>query len=133
MEFFIRGVRLKHSLSAALPGIPLLLKSASKEVRHTVLGLLVFVAVLTVMMFQALEVYFEALFIHRLRFGDADGLDIAFGILVLMYQVLHLLPVFTLRDLFLCFLTSLVMFGIERSLLLGLFHSWTASGKYLRR
>jgi Undecaprenyl-phosphate glucose phosphotransferase len=50
-----------------------------------------------------------------------------------MSQGLHLLPVFRARHLALWFVASLVMFGIERLLLLRLFRFWMHTGKFLQR
>lgn len=70
MELFIAGVKLTHALSAALPGILLFLsaESASTDLLPTVLGLLLFFAVITVILFQAQGVYSEEFFSNRLRF-----------------------------------------------------------------
>ncbi|AJO80708.1 undecaprenyl-phosphate glucose phosphotransferase [Pseudomonas sp. MRSN 12121] len=136
MELFIAGVKLTHALSAALPGILLFLsaESASTDLLPTVLGLLLFFAVITVILFQAQGVYSEEFFSNRLRFRTMlVAWTSAFCILLVMYQGLRLLPVFSLSDLFLWFGVGLVLFGIERLLLLRLFHSWMASGKYLQR
>lgn len=136
MELFIAGVKLTHALTAALPAVVLLLclESPTQEVWHTVLGLLVFFALLTVIMFQALGVYREDFFSNRLRFRVMlMAWTSAFCILLFMYQGLHLLPVFRARHLALWFVASLVMFGIERLLLLRLFRFWMHTGKFLQR
>ncbi|MGN7743216.1 undecaprenyl-phosphate glucose phosphotransferase [Pseudomonas sp. 22526] len=136
MELFISGVKLTHALSAALPGILLLLslESASADIWPTVLGLLLFFAVITVILFQAQGVYSEEFFSNRLRLRTMlVAWTSAFCILLVMYQGLHLLPVFSLQDLAVWFIASLVLFGIERLFLLRLFHSWMARGKYLQR
>lgn len=105
IALFIRGVRLKHALSAALPGVLQLLKSVGENAWRDVLGLSVSVAVLTFIMFQSLGLYPEELFINRLRF----------------------------RVMLVALFFWLALFGIERLLLPRLFHPWMASGKYLRR
>lgn len=136
MEFFIAGVKLTHAISATLPGILLLLslESAEDDAWHAAVGLLLFFAILTVIMFQALGVYSEEFFSNRLRFRVMlIAWTSAFCILLVMYLGLHLLPIFSLSDLFLWYGVSLVLFGLERLLLLRLFHAWMATGKYLQR
>ena len=69
VEFFVVFVKLIHGLTAILPPLVLVLflDPIDPELRAHFLGLLVFFAVLTIILFQALGIYSEELFSNRLR------------------------------------------------------------------
>ncbi len=72
VEFFVVLVKLIHGLTAVLPAMILLFypDPVAQEMRSHYLGLLLFFAILTIILFQALGVYSEDLFSNRLRFAS---------------------------------------------------------------
>lgn len=102
VEFFVVFVKLIHGLTAVLPAILLLFypDPVAEHMRNHYLGLLVFFALLTIILFQALGVYSEDLFSNRLRFRVMLVAWIsAFCILLFMYQILLLFPQLSPRNL----------------------------------
>ena len=63
IEYFLAAIRLVHGITAVLPGLLLLLwLSDESGLTQSYTAVLLFFAVLTVMMFQALGVYSEEIF-----------------------------------------------------------------------
>ncbi|MFP3526507.1 hypothetical protein SB912_28875, partial [Pantoea sp. SIMBA_072] len=79
------------------------------------LGLLLFFAVLTIILFQALGIYSEELFSNRLRLrSNIVAWSAAFCILLFMYQILQFFPQLTPRNLVVWYIASLGLFCVER-------------------
>jgi CDP-diglyceride synthetase len=92
--------------------------------RSHFLGLLLFFAILTIILFQALGIYSEELFSNRLRLRTKiKAWSAAFCILLFMYQILQFFPQLTPRNLVYWYITSLGLFCLERLLMLRLYRS----------
>ena len=136
VEFFVVFVKLIHGMTAILPPLVLILflDPIDPHLRPHFLGLLLFFALLVIILFHALGVYSEDLFSNRLRFRVMlVAWTSAFCILLFMYQILLLFPQLSPRNLTFWFTTSLVLFGIERILMLRLYRNLMKNGKYLQR
>lgn len=70
IEYFLVATKLVHALTAIAPALFLLYYPGlvPVELRSNMLGLLLFFGALTVIMFQALDVYSDDIFSNRLRF-----------------------------------------------------------------
>ncbi|MGY2293364.1 nucleoside-diphosphate sugar epimerase/dehydratase, partial [Pseudomonas sp. SDO5511_1_S431] len=136
IEFFVVFVKLIHGATAILPALVLAFypEPMAPELRSHFLGLLVFFAVLTLILFHALGVYSEELFSNRLRFRTMlVAWSSAFCILLFMYQILAMFPQFNPRNLVVWYIASLALFGLERVLMLRLYRHLMKGGKYLQR
>lgn len=136
VEFFVVFVKLLHGLTAISPAIILLFypDPVAEHMRTHYLGLLAFFAILTIILFQALGVYSDDLFSNRLRFRVMLVAWVsAFCILLFMYQILLLFPQLSPRNLMFWFSASLVLFGVERILMLRLYRHLMDNGKFLQR
>ncbi|MGC6373370.1 undecaprenyl-phosphate glucose phosphotransferase [Pseudomonas sp. K2I15] len=136
IEFFVVFVKLMHGFTAVLPALILLFypEPMASELRAHFLGLLLFFAILTIILFQAMGVYSEELFSNRLRFRTMlVAWSSAFCILLFMYQILLMFPQLSPRNLAFWFVTSLGLFGLERMVMLRLFRNLMTNGKYLQR
>lgn len=136
VEFFVVFVKLIHGLSAILPPLVLVfvLDPLDPELRAHFLGLLVFFAVLTIILFQALGIYSEELFSNRLRLKiKIKAWTAAFCILLFMYQILQFFPQLTPRNLVVWYIASLGLFCLERLVMLRLYSRLMRAGKYLQR
>lgn len=133
IEYFLAAIRLVHGITAVLPGLLLLLwLSDESGLTQSYTAVLLFFAVLTVMMFQALGVYSEEIFSRLLRFRVMFfAWASAFCLLLFMQQALSLFSFMEWHYLCLWFLVSLLGFGVERLLLLALFRYWMSTGQYL--
>lgn len=133
IEYFLAAMRLVHGLTAALPGFLLLLWLSSEPLlTQSYATVLLFFGVLTVMMFQALGVYSEAIFSNLLRFRVMFfAWSAAFCLLLFMHQALAMFSFMEWQYLCLWFVVSLLAFGVERVLLLMLFRRWTRTGQFL--
>ena len=119
VEYFLAGIRLLHALTAILPGllIPLYLNASQPALDESYLAVLLFFGLLSVLMFQALGIYGEAMFSNLLRFRlTFFAWSASFCLLLFMNQGLALLKHFTEAQLACWFTTSLVLFGAERLL-----------------
>lgn len=136
VEFFVVFVKLIHGLTAILPPLVLVLflDPMDPELRPHFLGLLVFFAALTIILFQALGIYSEELFSNRLRLKTKiKAWTAAFCILLFMYQILQFFPQLTPRNLAAWYAASLGLFCLERLLMLRLYSKLMRAGKYLQR
>lgn len=136
VEFFVVFVKLIHGLTAILPPLVLVLflDPIDPELRAHFLGLLVFFAVLTIILFQALGIYSEELFSNRLRLKTKiKAWTAAFCILLFMYQILQFFPQLTPRNLVTWYIVSLGLFCLERLVMLRLYRRLMRAGKYLQR
>ena len=136
VEFFVVFVKFIHGLSAILPPLVLVLfiDPMEPELRPHFLGLLLFFAVLTIILFQALGIYSEELFSNRLRLKTkVKAWSAAFCILLFMYQILQFFPQLTPRNLAVWYIASLGLFCLERLVMLRLYRNLMRKGKYLQR
>ncbi|MFU5400922.1 undecaprenyl-phosphate glucose phosphotransferase [Pseudomonas aeruginosa] len=95
IEYFLVATKLVHALTAIAPALFLLYYPGlvPVELRSNMLGLLLFFGALTVIMFQALDVYSDDIFSNRLRFRIMFfAWASAFCLLLFMYQGLGLFP-----------------------------------------
>ena len=136
VEFFVVFVKLVHGLTAIFPPLvlALFLDPMAPEMRSHFLGLLLFFAVLTIILFQALGIYSEELFSNRLRLRtNIVAWSSAFCILLFMYQILQVFPQLNPRNLVVWYIASLTMFCAERLVMLRLYRKLMRKGKYLQR
>ena len=94
IEYFLVATKLVHALTAIAPALFLLYYPGLVPVElRSLLGLLLFFGALTVIMFQALDVYSDDIFSNRLRFRIMFfAWASAFCLLLFMYQGLGLFP-----------------------------------------
>ncbi|KRP59639.1 undecaprenyl-phosphate glucose phosphotransferase [Pseudomonas orientalis] len=136
VEFFVIFVKLIHGLTAILPPLVLafFIDPMELEMRSRFLGLLLFFAFLTIILFQALGIYSEELFSNRLRLrAKIVAWSSAFCILLFMYQILQVFPQLNPRNLVAWYFASLGLFCLERMMMLRLYRSLMRRGKYLQR
>lgn len=136
VEYFYTIVRLIHGLTAILPA--LLMASYTEELasefREGFIPLLLFFGLLSVLVFQALDVYSDAIFSNLLRFRLTFlAWTTSFCLLLLMHQGLHLFRFLNELELAIWFSSSFILFGLERLLLLRVFRSLMKRGIYLQR
>ncbi|WP_446938289.1 glycosyltransferase family 4 protein [Pseudomonas aeruginosa] len=135
IEYFLVATKLVHALTAIAPALFLLYYPGlvPVELRSNMLGLLLFFGALTVIMFQALDVYSDDIFSNRLRFRIMFfAWASAFCLLLFMYQGLGLFPYLSSKLVIFWFTGSLLLFGVQRLLVLRLPYSpWptTSGGK----
>ena len=134
IQYFLAGMRLVHGFTAALPGVLLLLwVSKERSLTQSCSAVLFFFAVLTVLMFQALDVYSEDIFSNLLRFRVMFfAWSAAFCLLLFMHQALEMFGFMEGPLLALWFVISVLAFGAERLLLLWLFRRWVGAGRFLQ-
>ncbi len=85
-------------------------------------------------MFQALDVYSDDIFSNRLRFRIMFfAWASAFCLLLFMYQGLGLFPYLSSKLVIFWFTGSLLLFGVQRLLVLRLYRAWMKRGMYLQR
>lgn len=134
IESFLTVCRIVHGLTAALPGLLLLLwLTEDVEVRKSYIAVLLFFGALTVVMFQALGVYSHEIFSNLLRFRAMFfAWSAAFCLLLFMHLALSLFDFMQWYYLGFWFVVSLLAFGAERLLALGLYQSWMRRGMYLQ-
>lgn len=134
VESFIASVRIVHGITAILPGV--LLAFFAPEafgLGQNYVAVLLFFAVLTVLMFEAVGIYSEQLFSTLLRFRITFfAWSAAFCLLLFMHQALALFQYIHLSWLALWFFMSLCAFGAERLVLLVLFRRRVRAGKFLQ-
>lgn len=135
VEYFITGVRLAHWLTAVAPALLLLaLDHVPSEEHENFLAISAFFGLLSVIMFQALGIYSEAIFSNLLRFRlTFFAWSASFGMLLFMYQTLKLLPYIPAWYMGLWYGASLMLFGIERLIILRCFRRLMQKNLYLQR
>ncbi len=136
IEYFLVATKLVHALTAIAPALFLLYYPGlvPVELRSNMLGLLLFFGALTVIMFQALDVYSDDIFSNRLRFRIMFfAWASAFCLLLFMYQGLGLFPYLSSKLVIFWFTGSLLLFGVQRLLVLRLYRAWMKRGMYLQR
>lgn len=127
IEYFLVATKLVHALTAIAPALFLLYYPGlvPVELRSNMLGLLLFFGALTVIMFQALDVYSDDIFSNRLRFRIMFfAWASAFCLLLFMYQGLGLFPYLSSKLVIFWFTGSLLLFGVQRLLVLRLYRAW---------
>lgn len=135
VEYFLLGIRLVHGVTAILPG--LLLMMLAPDPNHAQikndLTVLLFFGVISVMIFQALGVYAESIFSNRLRFQlTLFAWASSFCVLMFMHRAMQMFDDFSNSELLIWFCGSLVLFGIERLILLTLFQQLMQRGVFLQ-
>src|ERR1700712_1331060 len=136
IEYFLFGVRLVHGLTSVLPGILILAfwKPHTPETPDSYVMMLVLFGVVCVLMFQALGVYSETIFSNRSRFKMILFVwSSAFCVLLFMHKTMGLLHYITQEQLMIWFAASLLMFCVERVLLLLIFKRLMARGFFLQK
>ncbi|KPA88954.1 MULTISPECIES: undecaprenyl-phosphate glucose phosphotransferase [Pseudomonas] len=135
VEYFLFGIRLVHGLTAILPGLLLLvyLRKQTPDITESYLAILLFFGVISVLIFQALGVYAEAIFSNMLRFQiTLFAWSSAFCLLLFMHHGLQLFNYLDNTQLLVWFIASLTLFGIERLILLALFQQLMQRGIFLQ-
>ncbi|AAY93464.1 undecaprenyl-phosphate glucose phosphotransferase [Pseudomonas protegens] len=134
VEYFLFGIRVVHGLTAILPGLLLiLLSNNSQEALKSDLTLLVFFALISVLIFQALGVYAESIFSNQLRFQlTLFAWASSFCVLLFMHHSMQMFNTIGNPELFGWFAGSFVLFGIERLVLLTLFQQLMQRGVFLQ-
>ncbi|MPQ66302.1 MULTISPECIES: undecaprenyl-phosphate glucose phosphotransferase [Pseudomonas] len=135
VEYFLFGIRLIHGVTAMLPGLMLLVYLGEQDptVIKSYLTLLLFFGFISVLIFQALGVYAETIFSNLLRFQlTLFAWSSAFCLLLFMHHGLSLFNFLTNTELFIWFISSLILFGVERLVLLTLFQQLMQRGFFLQ-
>lgn len=135
VEYLLAAIRVVHGVTASFPGFILLwlLTDNIDEINHVYIGFLLFFAVLSVLVFQALGVYSEEMFSNHLRFRVMlFAWTSAFCLLLFMHQTLELFRYISLPFLAFWFAFSLAAFGVERLLLLAVFRFLIRRGHFLQ-
>lgn len=135
VQYFVAFTRLLHGFTAALPGLALiwLFNGSAGEMSSHYAALMLFFGLITVLLFQSVGVYSEELLSNLLRFRlMLFSWAAAFTILLFMHQALGLFGPISPEQLLLWFVISLVMFGAERLLLLGILRSLRSQGRHLQ-
>ena len=135
VDYFLASVRLIHGLTAVLPGV-LLLLFLPLELPvggGTFSTFLMFFGVISVVIFQSVGIYSEEVFSTLLRFRTMlVAWAAAFSLLVFMHQGLGMFSYLEAKHLTFWFITSGVLFGAERLMMLALFRRLMAKGVYLQ-
>ncbi len=131
VDYFLASIRLIHGLTAVLPGILLLLFLPISG--NTFSTFLVFFGVISVVIFQSVGIYSEEVFSTLLRFRTMlVAWAAAFSLLIFMHQGLGMFSYLETGHLAFWFMTSAVLFGTERILMLALFRRLMDKGVYLQ-
>jgi Undecaprenyl-phosphate glucose phosphotransferase len=136
VEYFRFAVRLKHALIATLPGLALGILEAGWEnvIMTNHLSILLFLGLLTVLIFQVHDIYSERLFSNLLLFRTTlFAWGISFGIMVFIYKTLIPSHEPDARLLLSWFSISLLGLGVGRLLLLWLFRALRRRNLFLQR
>jgi Undecaprenyl-phosphate glucose phosphotransferase len=135
VDYFLFGIRLAHGLTCILPGLLILAfwQNDNPAALNSYLAVLMFFGFISVLIFQAIGVYSESIFSNLLRFRlTLFAWSSAFFLLLFMHQALSLLNYISNEQLGLWFLTSFVLFGIERLFLLMVFQRLMQKGVFLQ-
>lgn len=133
--YFLASVRLTHGLTAVLPGVLLLLflPGGMPAGGGTFSTFLMFFGVISVVIFQSVGIYNEEVFSTLLRFrAMIVAWAAAFSLLIFMHQGLGMFSYLDAKHLVFWFLTSTVLFGAERLMMLSLFRRLMAKGVFLQ-
>src|SRR5471030_892209 len=135
IEYFLFGVRLVHGVTCILPGLVILIiwQQNSTATHDSYYAVQLFFAIVGVLIFQAFGVYSETLFSNALRFRIMlFSWSSAFCVLLFMHQALSLFDYITNNELIIWFISSLVLFGIERLFILMAFKRLMLKGFFLQ-
>jgi Undecaprenyl-phosphate glucose phosphotransferase len=135
IEYFLFGLRLVHGITCILPGLLILAfwEGNISEIPQSYFAVQLFFALISVLIFQALGVYSEALFSNSLRFRlIIVAWSSAFGLLLFMHQTLALFDYISTGQLVLWYLSSLALFSLERLFMLVLFKHLMNKGFFLQ-
>lgn len=135
VEYFIAGVRLAHLLTAMAPALILWLLGYVPIHEHdNFIAISLFFGLISVVMFQALGIYSEAIFTNLLRFRVTFfAWSASFGMLLFMHQALGLLPYIPTWHMGLWFCSCLLLFGVERLFIIWCFRRLMRNNHYLQR
>ncbi len=136
VEYFLLAIRLVHGVTAILPGLLLLfyLRDQHPEATKSYFAVLIFFGVVSVLFFQALGVYAENIFSNRWRLQlTLFAWSAAFCLLLFMHRALDLFNFISNAELVVWYLGSLVLFGVERMILLTLFKRLMSRGIFLQQ
>lgn len=135
VEYFLFGVRLMHGVTCILPGLLILAfwEDDAPGALKNYVTVLLFFGFISILIFQAVGVYAEAIFTNLLRFRlTLFAWTSAFCLLLFMHQALSLFNYISNAQLLLWFAASFVLFGIERLLLLMAFQQLMHNGFFLQ-
>lgn len=135
VEYFLFGIRLAHGLACLLPGLVILALEPSVQVDavREQLGMLLVFGILSVVVFQALGVYSEALFSNQVRLRMIlFAWSAAFGLLLIMHNMMGVLESVDQDRLLLWYLATLALLCIVRLMLLVLFRQQMKKGVFLQ-
>jgi Undecaprenyl-phosphate glucose phosphotransferase len=135
VDYFLASVRLIHGLTAVLPGVLLLLFLPLELPAGggTFSTFLMFFGVISVVIFQSVGIYSEEVFSTLLRFRTMlVAWAAAFSLLIFMHQGLSMFSYLETKHLTFWFLTSGILFGAERLMMLALFRRLMSKGVYLQ-
>lgn len=135
VEYFLLGIRLAHGLVCILPGLVILVldPAAQTDAAKGQLGMLVVFGILSVVVFQALGVYSEALFSNSVRLRMIlFAWTAAFGLLLIMHNMMGVLESVDQDRLLLWYLATLALLCIVRLMLLVLFRQQMKKGVFLQ-
>src|SRR5471032_1122036 len=135
IEYFLFGVRLVHGVTCILPGLVILIiwQQNSTATHDSYYAVQLFFAIVGVLIFQAFGVYSESLFFFSLLFRILlFSCSSAFCVLLFMHQALSLFDYITNNELIIWFISSLVLFGIERLFILMAFKRLMLKGFFLQ-
>lgn len=133
--YFLFAIRLAHGVICALPGLLILLLSTDKlsEVPHSYFAVQLFFGLVSVLIFQALGMYSEAMFSNAFRFRlIIVAWSAAFCLLLFMHQTLAFFDYISNDHLVIWYLSSLALFCIERLVKLALFKHLMHKGVFLQ-
>ena len=136
VEYFLFAIRVVHGLTAILPGLLLLfyLREQHPETTKSYFAVLIFFGVVSVLFFQALGVYAENIFSNRWRLQlTLFAWSAAFCLLLFMHRALDLFNYISNAELLVWYLGSLLLFGVERMILLTLFKRLMSRGIFLQQ
>lgn len=135
VEYFLFGIRLAHGLACILPGLVILALEPvmQTEAAKVQLGMLLVFGILSVVVFQAMGVYSEALFSNSTRLRMIlFTWSAAFGLLLILHNMMGVLESVEQDRLLLWYLATLALLGIVRLLLLVLFRQQMKKGVFLQ-
>lgn len=131
VDYFLASIRLIHGLTVMLPGVLLMLFLPIEGGTFTTF--LFFFGVISVVIFQSVGIYSEAVFSTLLRFRIMlVAWAAAFSLLIFMHQGLGMFSELEITHLGFWFASSGFLFGAERLMMLTLFQRLMAKGIYLQ-
>jgi Undecaprenyl-phosphate glucose phosphotransferase len=133
--YFLFAIRLAHGIASILPGVLILLLSTDNlsEVPQSYFAVQLFFGLLSVLIFQALGIYSEAMFSNAFRLRlIIVAWSASFCLLLFMHQTLAFFDYISNEHLVIWYLSSLALFCIERLLKLMLFKRLMQKGVFLQ-